>query len=287
MFATLEQSWEFTKMSLRVLRRCRRLLIFPIFSGAAAILVSLSFAVPVWQTGALDVWLADEGAPEDIAFYVTAFLFYFCNYFVIIFFNSALVIATLRFVQGEDPSVRKALGDATRLLPQIFGWAIVSAVVGLILNALERNRKIGHWVSTLIGSAWTALTYFVVPVMVVERMGPVASVRRSVDILRENWGTALVGNFSIGFMGFLLMLPLFLLAGLLAYVGFTASTAAGMVLNLGLAGILVIVALAADSALGNIFRAILYTYSTGMELLPPEMQARRHAFRNAFVSSMK
>lgn len=109
--------------------------------------------LPLWQSDTMDVWLAAEGAPEEPVFYVTAFLFYFCNYFVIIFFNSALVIATLRYLQGEDPSVRKALAATFGLLPQILGWAFVSAVVGTILNALERNQKIGAWVSSLIGSA--------------------------------------------------------------------------------------------------------------------------------------
>ena len=283
MFASFQQSWEYTKLSLGILRRCHRLLIFPVLSGAAAILVSLSFAVPVSQSGALDVWLADEGAPEEVAFYVTLFFFYFCNYFVIIFFNSALVVATLRHIQGEDSSVGKALATTSRLLPQILGWAFVSAVVGVILNALERNRKIGRFVTSLIGTAWTALTYFVVPVIVVEKVGPVTAVRRSLEILKTNWGTALAGNFSLGLIGFLIMLPVFLLAGVLVFVGLGAGTAAGAYLNIGLAVVLVITALAANSALGNIFRTILYSYSTGREL-PPEVEAHRHAFQNAFVS---
>ena len=45
-------------------------------------------------------------------------------------------------------------------LPQIVGWSLVSAVVGVILKAIENsNKKAGRLVSALFGAAWTAVTY--------------------------------------------------------------------------------------------------------------------------------
>jgi len=269
MFASFSRSWSYCKLSLAVLRDNKRFLIFPIFSGTAAILVAISFVLPLWQTGTLELWLSEEtaGAAEnDWGMYVTLFLFYFANYFVVLFFNCALVFAVVSQLEGERISIGQALGKAGSVIHQIFGWAFVAAIVGVILNALERNRKVGALVSAVLGSAWTALTYFVIPVIVVERASPVHAFKRSVSILKENWGTALIGNFSLGLLSFLIFLPALLLAGGFVYLGVNAGTTVGMGLNLLVAGALIVVAIAAQTALGHIFRAVLYRYSTGQPI---------------------
>lgn len=275
MFKSFSRSWEYTKLSLKVLNRNRQLLVFPILSGAAALLVLASFGLPLWQTGTLEAWFADETKEQTgtTAMYVTLFFYYLVNYFVIIFFNSALIFSVLRYLEGERVSVGRALGDSMSVVHQIFAWAVVSAVVGVVLNMLERNQKVGQWVSALLGTAWTALTYFVLPVIVVEKAGPVTAVKRSLAILKAHWGTALVGNFSIGLVGFLIMLPLFLLAALLGFIGLQASTNFAMALNLGLAAVLLILGFAANAALGDIFRAILYRHASG-QTLPQDIPVR-------------
>ena len=55
-------------------------------------------------------------------------------------------------------------------------WALVSAVVGLVLRILAGRAReqggimgfISQLVVALLGAAWTMLTYFVVPLIVIE-----------------------------------------------------------------------------------------------------------------------
>ena len=118
---------------------------------------------------------------------------------VTIFCNSALLgCAFLRF-NGENPTVGDGFRTAFARLPQIFAWALVSATVGLLLKLVEQaHEKVGQFVASLLGTAWSIMTYFVVPVLVVEKTGPMEAVSRSVALLKKTWGEALVGRMGIG-----------------------------------------------------------------------------------------
>jgi len=208
MFDRMANGWELAKASLNVLRLDKELLLFPLLSGIACLLVLASFAVPLWGSDYLEVLSDDQQGPGDILAYVLMFLFYFVNYFIIVFFNSALVAcAVLRF-RGEDPGISDGLGAATRRLPQILAWAAVAASVGVILKAIEsKSDRVGEVVSGLLGMAWSITTYFVVPVIVVERADPFSAFKRSASIMRRTWGESLFANFGIGAIAFLFSLP--------------------------------------------------------------------------------
>lgn len=276
MFGTLSRSWEFAKDSYGVLWRCKRLLVFPVLSTTAALLVSASFLLPLWGSGTLEGWLAAaEGEEESMppAAYVVAFVFYFCNYFVIVFFNAALIASSQRYLQNGEASVGYGLRLAGRRLGPILGWALVSAVIGVVLRAIETaHERVGQVVAAILGMAWSALTFFVVPVIVLEGVGPAAAFKKSVATLKSTWGTALVGNFSLGLLGFLLMLPIVLVAVLVGM-----GLAGGMSPPLGVfllacCGVLLVIAAAATSAADVIFKGLLYTYATGREL-PAEVNS--------------
>ena len=80
------RSWELAKASASVLRSDRELMLFPLVSMAATLLVMLTFAVPVFG------WRVFENG-FGFAGLVWMFLFYFCQYTVIVFCNCALVAA--------------------------------------------------------------------------------------------------------------------------------------------------------------------------------------------------
>ena len=268
MFATLSRSWGYARMSYGLVWNNKRLMLFPMISSVAALLVTASFALPLWQAGVLAEWShlmeADSAVRGNAAIYITAFLFYFCNYFVIVFFNTGLIACALAIINGERASVSYGLSFAVRRLPQIFGWALFSAVIGVALKAIEKsNKKAGAIVAAILGSAWTALTYFVIPVIVLDGVGPIEAFKRSVRALKSTWGTALVGNFTLGFFAFLVMLPLILVLVVLFGVAAAGGSVVGMVAVGVLAVPLIVLAAAATSAADMIFKAYLFTYATG------------------------
>src|SRR6185295_20379099 len=94
-------------------------------------------------------------------------------------------------------------------LPQILAWTFVAATVGLLLNALEnflRDRLgfLGSLLGGILETGWAVLTYFVVPVLVVDGVGPVQAVQRSSEVLKRTRGESLTGEGGLGLISFLM-----------------------------------------------------------------------------------
>lgn len=269
MFEAISRGFNLALSSWKVLYTDKKLIIFPIITGLTAILVLASFIVPIGvlaANGAFD-WLKDEKEVPGW-FWAAAlgvmFLYYFVSYFVIIFFNAALVSCALQRFNGQEPTIVGGLGAAAARLPQILGWSLVSATVGMLLKLIEMSHKeVGKFVSAILGTAWTILTYFVVPVLVVEKVGPFTAISRSVALLRQTWGEGLVGSFSLALFQFLLFLP-----GILLLIGGGALCAQAPDIHVSI-GITVLVigalymllAFAISAALDTIFLTALYQYA--------------------------
>jgi hypothetical protein len=198
------RSWELTKQSGRVLMSDKQLLLLPVLSSIACILVLISFAIPFavsidWSSLGHHAANGHRGFRLQPWYYPVLFLYYFVNFFVITFFNSALIACAIRKFGGESATLSDGLGVAFSRLPQIAAWAAVAATVGMVLKAVqERAGFVGKIVIGLIGMAWTIATFFVVPVLVVEKVGPIDAVKRSVEILKKTWGETLISNVGIG-----------------------------------------------------------------------------------------
>jgi hypothetical protein len=262
-FERIAASYALAVSSFKVLLQDKKLIIFPILSGLGCLLVVASFALPFV---AHPQWLDFQNNQANNGqvpwwTYVVAFAFYFCNYFVITFCNAALISCALIRFNGGEPTIGDGLSAAVSRLPQILAWALVSATVGLILKAIENsNEKFGRFISSILGTAWTVMTFFVVPVLVVEKVGPIDAVKRSIAVLKKTWGEALVGRFGMGLFLFLLALPAVLLvfAGIALLAG--ALKAVGVVL-LVLAVLYFLLYAAVSSAVQGIFVGALYQYA--------------------------
>ena len=252
MFQTIGRTWELIKMSWAVLKKDRELVLFPVMSTVAlVILAGLMMGVGA-GVGTVDR-LSGTGATEvDIVLLAVT---YFLLAFVVIYFNSALIGAAMIRLAGGDPTVRDGLRMANKRLPQILGWALISATVGLILQVLRsqsRDNMIGQIVLSLIGGVWAYLTYFVVPILVAEGLGPIAAIRSSGSLFKRTWGEQVTSNIGFGILGFVAALIGALPAILVAAVSLPVGIAVG-VATVGLA-------LAIVTALEGIFKAALYGY---------------------------
>ena len=261
---------EIMRSSWHVLMQDKELLLFPLFSAVCCLIVAGSFALPLYAMAGSDdgdtvAVTRSEGdsegfTAEDAGKLAVGFAFYFCNYFVIVFFNSAIVACAVYRMKGGDPNVGLGLRAAFARLPQIFGWALVAATVGMILRGLENNKRgVGRFVVGLLGMAWTLLTFLVIPVMVVEKKGPIASFTESTRLLKKTWGEQLVGNFGFGLIFFLLFLPgiALIFGGVMA---FQAHAALAVALIAVAVAWLILLSLV-QTALQSIFQAALYLYA--------------------------
>jgi hypothetical protein len=255
------RSWALTKASLAVLRSDKELLVFPLLSAVAVVLVVLSFALPMFGLGMFDrLDRAGGGVPG--VFYACMFAFYLVQYFVMFFFNAALVGAAMIRLDGGDPTVSDGLRIARGKWPQILGYAAIAATVGMALRALEQRAGfIGRIVIGLVGVAWTLATFLTVPVLVARDIGPVDAVKESALLLKQAWGENLIGKGGLGLVFGLLSVAVIAVGALLA-VGLAG---AGMVtlaiVAAVLAGIAVLGIALVQSALTGIYSAALYRFA--------------------------
>jgi len=86
-------------------------------------------------------------------------------------------------------------------------WAVISATVGLILSAIRnRGGAVGSLAAGIAGTAWSLVTFFVIPVMIFEEKGVLTAIKNSVSLFKKTWGENIIGSIGIG----LVMLPVIL-----------------------------------------------------------------------------
>lgn len=197
--------------SFTVLRENRQLILFPILSGLSMLLVVSSFFMVLFASSGWDITAIDTLKNQGtVVNYIILFGYYVVNYFIIVFFNTALIHCTHLYFQGQRPTVGEGLRFAVGRIGAIFAWAVFAGTVGAILRIIQdRVGFLGKIITGLLGAAWSIATFFVVPVIAYENVGPLDAFRRSAGMMKDKWGESIGATFSFGIIQ---LLALFLLA---------------------------------------------------------------------------
>jgi len=259
----IRTGWRLAKDSWAVLRADRSLAVFPALSTAFATVALALTLTPglVWSEAVDQDWIVLPFMV--VGAYVTTFF--------VVYFNVALAGATRLSMDGRDTTVADGLAVARERRGLIAQWAFVQFAVGAVIKVLQyvagdsMAGALVAIVSSLAGAAWSVTTFFVVPVIALEGLGPGDAMRRSVGLIRERWGEGLVGSAAIGLAVFLVsVLPLAFLFGAFSAAA-EVSPALGAVFGV-VAVVALIATLAMGSALGVMFRVALYRYGTEGQL---------------------
>jgi hypothetical protein len=272
MFATIGHTFELMKMSWGVLMKDKELLFFPLFTVIGLIaVIGISYAV-AGSTGAITRLEANATSRGDQIHYVITF---FSSYFVIIFFNAALVSAALDRLRGGDPDVSSGLRHAFAHIHMIFIWALISATVGLLLQLLRANQRnaFARMAIDMIGGIWEFLTFFVIPVLVSENVTPIGAIKRSSGLVRKTWGRQITASF-----GFMIVYILAVIVGIIpAFIVGMVSGAAAVAVGVITVGL----AVCTVQALEGIFKAALYEFAMGEKPAEFDLRTLQTAYRPA------
>jgi len=176
-----------------------------------------------------------------------------------LFFNAAVIGAAMIRLNGGHPTLSDGLRIARENVGRIFLWALFAATVAMIIRAIqERVGIVGKIIMGIVGVAWSIATFFVVPVLIYEKLGPWAAVKRSASIFRRTWGETFTGQFTMG--------GIFVLAGLLGlvpiFLGIALGGTVGVILGAIVAFVYWVVLGIVASAANSILVAALYRYAT-------------------------
>ena len=265
MFERLGRSMHLVKASAAVLRQDKELLWFPLISSAAMVVVMACFALPLFGLAAIDGLQRADGGTSPLA-YALAFLFYVTQYFVIFFFNTALVGAAMIRLKGGDPTFNDGMKIATSKIGTILGYAIIAATVGMVLRIIqERVGFIGKIVVAIIGIGWTLATYMVVPVLADRDVGPIEAVKESAALLKKTWGENVIGQAGLGIAFGLIFMGVALVGGGLIFVAIASHSLVLSAIAVIATVLAIGVTLLVQAALSGIYAAALYRYATDGE----------------------
>lgn len=253
----LDNSFALMRASWGLLKKDKEILLIPVISGISMMVMLASFIWPFFMFRDPD--LMQRVMNEDgNTMMVMSFLFYFLNYLIIIFFNSAIVACATIRMDGRDPTVLDGLNVACSRIFKIILWALVSASVGVILRMIQgKSNFIGRALAGLLGMAWSVSSYLVIPILVNENKGPFDALSGSVSLLKKTWGEGLIGTFSFGLVFTLMSLPVVFIVGVGAYSGNSPLTLALMII----AAFYLIALSVVQAALSGIFQAALYQFA--------------------------
>lgn len=283
MFERFTRGWAIAKQSAAVLRSNSSLLVFPIISAAVLVVVTTVLVVPLVLGLAAAVGMELSDNAMKVLGGIALFVWYFLCTFVIVFCNAALVACVLQSFRGQQPTIGSGLAAAWSRRSAILRWSFLAASVGVAIRGMQAvlRDKFGVWGDVTEGvadAAWAVASYFVLPVVVTEGLGPINAIKRSGAILKRTWGESLMGSAGIGAILILFLLPLFGLGALLASsaIGATTASVIGAV-----AVVYIVVIMLVFSVLNTIFRAAVYHYamtgSAPADMDPGTLQA---AFRS-------
>ena len=227
--ARIGRGWRVTKLGMHVVRADPELMVYMLFSVILSIIASI---VLLTTTGGLEYFIGAEEGSGDRAFVVGSFLSYMAIAIITVFWNAAIIAsAHERLTAGTNPSFSYGIKQAMKCLPQIVIWGLISGTVGLIIMALESMRDsknpgmalLGGLISLIIQLAWWITTFFVVPMIVLDKISIGESMSKSPELFGQTWGEDVVSTTGTGIINFLVCLLIVViglpLGGLLGEVG--------------------------------------------------------------------
>ena len=245
------------KVSWKVLRKDRELLLLPVLSFLASIVVLAILWLPTLS--AIDTsGLADESGDPGAVLIVVGVISAMAMSIISVFFNGALVAGAHERLSGGDPTVRSALGRALSRLSGLLPWAIITGTVGLILQAArERAGWMGRFVVNMVGMAWQTATFLVVPAIVIDDHGAVSGLKASAALLKRTWGENIAARVGFGLLGLVAVIPAVIVLFATGALG-GAALVVGILLAVPYLALVVVVL----TALNAVFQTALYLYAT-------------------------
>ncbi|MGI8484129.1 MAG: DUF6159 family protein [Thermomicrobiales bacterium] len=254
---------ELAKASWHMILNDRSLLVYPVVSGIGVAILAALIMLPLAAMG-----LFSESSDSSITAPQIAalLLLYFVAYSVIIFCNSALIYVVMNRLNGTVAPM-SGWAFARSRIRSILGFALISATVGVILNVIsERFEGASRIIGALGGAAWSIATFLVVPVLVVEGIGPVDALKRSASLLKKTWGEQVIGSAGIGLVTGIATLIVAALGGGLIFLAALSGLTVLIVLAVAVTILAVALMIVISTAMDTIYRAAVYRYANNQPI---------------------
>jgi hypothetical protein len=245
---------DLVKSAWVALRTDKELIGLPLIGGLSALLA----VAPIL---AIYAFIPSGVRPAQVVVGIAALLVFSV---ISTFFAVALAAGAHERMGGGSPTMKSAVALAWSRRRGVVGWAILNVTVGLVLRLIEdRVKGIAGILLRVLGDvAWALASYFAIPIIAANDVGPIEALKLSSSVFKQRWRNAMRVQFRLG---------LYVLAVVgVAIVGFVVVAAAAqasvvLAVLLGLViGAAVVLAMLVMSAVTAYARVALYRFAAGL-----------------------
>lgn len=248
------------KMTLGLLAKKPKILVLPIISASAYLLLITVIVVPLLQSEQSQWHQTLFLSAKNLEFIGAILLaLFFCNVLVLSA-NAALIVMMHQYIENKILRFSFALKRTIQILPRLMQWAIFNSTAGIFFRLAPQTTK---KMTTLESAAmWPVICYLAVPIIAMERLGLQATVQRATQLLEEHWGRNLIRKTGLGPVFFLLRL----LALIPLVIGFKYGQLHYKIIGSAISATLIFILAILNIATHNIFRTLLYVYAANQTI---------------------
>ena len=273
----IKRGWKLSKQSWAVVKSDKSLLAFPIISVVAAIITMIIF---FGGGAAMAVAIGSPWGALPLVI-IGAYLLTVVG----VFSSVALACCAPEALEGRQTTVGQGISSARGRMKLIFAWAAVALFVGALIAVIQSllQEVAGGIVSAIFGGlagfAWAVATFFVIPVIALDGLGPKEALKTSAHVVKERWGEGVVGSSAIGLITFFVaILPAFAMMVLGFVLAGSSAVGGGLLITIGV--LVFVIAMLFQSTITAVFRVALYRYATEGDVIGG---FDREALESAFV----
>ena len=233
-FDTLSRGWTLSKLSFSVVKADPELLFYTFLSTMMVFITIIAAAYPGYEAEQSDEshWAMDQvidpgtdepkmvmneetGKLEPVGreptgeYMAWIFLTYMVGSIVVVFWNSAIIVSAHERLTGGDPTIMTGIKAAFSRIHIIILWGIIAGTVGLLLriarDAISNNKKahpalkiLAYIMMWMVEIAWWMYTFFIIPMIVLEKKGIREGLRDGRSLFGKTWGENVTSGLGIG-----------------------------------------------------------------------------------------
>ncbi len=252
--------------SLELLMQDKEILWFPVIAAFAGILLFIFFGFAIYYLSLIIGYdWSSESEQTPILWYVTFFIIYIIEAFILAFTGGAITHIVYTRIQGGDATFKDGWNAAMSNYVRLLYWSIINATVGMIIRLIiERSRWLTKIIISILGVTWSLITFFIVPTIMLENKSVHESIKESGSTFKQTWGETFISGFGIGLIFFALHV-----IGIVLTIAFWISfmsaelPAMAFVLLVSLYIFFIVVLAVIQSALQSVLKVVLYVYAKG------------------------
>ena len=120
--------------------------------------------------------------------------------------SCAFYVCTLNRLQNKPCTVTEGISESTRFIFKMLAWSSIKIVMDTIFHSIARLGRVGRILEIFMQVSWGILSMFVLPIMIMQNVGPITALKKSGTMIKKNWRknfsmTFIFGLLTIAFVG--------------------------------------------------------------------------------------